>query len=88
MAVAGYAILMQLGKGKRAWQYVWIIPLVYALVGGIEALLAGSLVGLMLVLLNQYRATPFTDNGHFLDSAQCTMLDISECQPGSRSYGH
>ncbi|KAM3081923.1 hypothetical protein ACMFMG_004386 [Clarireedia jacksonii] len=48
MAVAGYAILMQLGKGKRAWQYVWIIPLVYAFVGGIEALLAGSLVGLIL----------------------------------------
>lgn len=45
--VAGWAILMQIGKGKRAWQYVWIIPLVYALIAGVEALMAGSFVGLM-----------------------------------------
>jgi hypothetical protein len=38
---------MQLGKGKSAWQYVWIIPLVYALIAGIEAVLAGSIIGLM-----------------------------------------
>ncbi|APA15088.1 hypothetical protein sscle_14g098580 [Sclerotinia sclerotiorum 1980 UF-70] len=48
MAVAVYATAMQLGKGKNAWQYVWVIPLIYALVAGIEALLAGSLVGLIL----------------------------------------
>ncbi|QSZ29154.1 hypothetical protein DSL72_003665 [Monilinia vaccinii-corymbosi] len=48
MAVAIYAIVMQLGKGKNAWQYVWIIPFVYALIAGIEALLAGSFVGLIL----------------------------------------
>jgi hypothetical protein len=46
-AVAGFAVLMQLGKGKNAWQYVWIIPLVYALVAGIEALMAGSIIGVM-----------------------------------------
>jgi hypothetical protein len=38
---------MQLGKGKSAWQYVWIIPLVYALIAGIEALMAGSIIGVM-----------------------------------------
>ncbi|KAF7944066.1 hypothetical protein EAE96_010476 [Botrytis aclada] len=48
IAVAAWAVAMQLGKGKNAWQYAWIIPLVYALIGGIEALLAGSLVGLIL----------------------------------------
>ncbi|KAF7857197.1 hypothetical protein EAF04_009438 [Stromatinia cepivora] len=48
MAVAVYAIAMQLGKGKNAWQYAWVIPLVYALIAGIEALLAGSFVGLIL----------------------------------------
>ncbi|KAF7888866.1 hypothetical protein EAF00_009166 [Botryotinia globosa] len=48
MAVAAWAVAMQLGKGKNAWQYAWIIPLVYALIAGIEALLAGSLVGLIL----------------------------------------
>lgn len=47
MTVAGFAILMQLGKGKRAWRFVWIIPLVYAALAGIEAVLAGSFVGLM-----------------------------------------
>lgn len=49
MAVAVYAVAMQLGKGKNAWQYAWIIPLVYAFIAGVEALLAGSLVGLMWV---------------------------------------
>ena len=47
MAVAAFAVIMQLGKGKRAWQYVWTIPLLYAAVAGIESLLAGSVVGLM-----------------------------------------
>ena len=55
LTVAAFAVLMQLGKGKRAWQYVWIIPLVYTLIAGVEALLAGSIVGLMSVsLLNVY----------------------------------
>ncbi|KAF5871475.1 uncharacterized protein Bfra_007993 [Botrytis fragariae] len=48
IAAAACAVVMQSGKGKNAWQYAWIIPLVYALVGGITALLAGSLVGLIL----------------------------------------
>lgn len=47
LAVAAFAVLMQLGKGKKAWQYVWAIPLLYILVAGVEALLAGSIVGLM-----------------------------------------
>lgn len=47
LVVAAFAMLMQLGKGKRAWQYVWIIPIFYAVIAGIEALLAGSIVGLM-----------------------------------------
>jgi hypothetical protein len=46
-AVAGFAVLMQLGKGKRAWQYVGIIPLTYALVAGMQALMAGSIIGVM-----------------------------------------
>lgn len=48
LAVAAFAVLMQLGKGKAAWKYVWLIPLVYAVVAGIEALIAGSLLGLIL----------------------------------------
>jgi len=48
VVVAVFAVYMQLGKGMSAWKYVWLIPLVYALVAGVEALLAGSFVGLIL----------------------------------------
>jgi len=48
LAAAAFAVFMQLGKGKSAWKYVWLIPLIYALIAGIEALLAGSFVGLIL----------------------------------------
>ncbi|KAH8671931.1 hypothetical protein BGZ60DRAFT_527369 [Tricladium varicosporioides] len=48
LTVAAWAVLMQLGKGKNAWKYVWAIPMVYILLAGIEALLAGSIVGLIL----------------------------------------
>jgi hypothetical protein len=47
LVAAAYAVCMQFGKGKSAWKYVWIIPLVYFAVAGLEALLAGSFVGLM-----------------------------------------
>jgi hypothetical protein len=46
-AVAGFAVLMQLGKGKKAWKYVWAIPITYAVLAGIEAMMAGSIVGAM-----------------------------------------
>lgn len=51
LTVAAYAVAMQLGKGKKAWQYVWMFPLLFALVGGVEALMAGSFVGLMWVTI-------------------------------------
>ncbi|KAI9807796.1 MAG: hypothetical protein M1825_005101 [Sarcosagium campestre] len=41
-----YAVVMQM----RNWKFVWMIPLAYAVVGGIEAVLAGSVVGLVWVL--------------------------------------
>ena len=50
LVVAAWAVAMQLGKGTNSWKYVWIIPLFYALLAGIEALMAGSIVGLMLVV--------------------------------------
>ncbi len=46
-ATAAFAMLMQIGKGRRAFKWVWIIPIACALIAGIEALLAGSFVGLM-----------------------------------------
>ena len=51
LVAAAYAVCMQLGKGKSAWRFVWIIPIVYFSVAGLEALLAGSFVGLMWVEL-------------------------------------
>jgi hypothetical protein len=47
LVVAAWAVAMQLSKNKKAWKYVWIIPLVYVSIAGIEALVAGTITGLM-----------------------------------------
>jgi hypothetical protein len=47
MVAAAFAVAMQVGKGKKSFQWVWIVPIAYAVIAGIEALLAGSFVGLM-----------------------------------------
>lgn len=49
IVVVVFAVLMQVGKGKKAWKYVWTFPIIYCAIAGVEALLAGSLVGLMSV---------------------------------------
>ncbi|KAI1007760.1 hypothetical protein K3495_g469 [Podosphaera aphanis] len=46
--VAMVGVLMHVGKSDRAWQYAWIIALAQALIVGVEAVLAGSIVGLVL----------------------------------------
>ena len=45
LAASGYAVALQPEKSK--WKILWIVPLVYFLVGGIEAVISGSVVGLM-----------------------------------------
>lgn len=45
--VAMIGVIMQIGKGHRSWQYVWAIPLANIIIGGIEAFLAGSVVGVV-----------------------------------------
>ncbi|KAH6625042.1 hypothetical protein B0J18DRAFT_200303 [Chaetomium sp. MPI-SDFR-AT-0129] len=49
LSAVGVAVLMQ-GGGKRisSWRYLWLVPLVYALIAGFEALIAGTLVGLIV----------------------------------------
>jgi hypothetical protein len=47
LAAAALAVCTHLWKGPSSWKYLWIIPLVYAAVAGVEALLAGSIVGSM-----------------------------------------
>ncbi|KFY19606.1 hypothetical protein V493_07894 [Pseudogymnoascus sp. VKM F-4281 (FW-2241)] len=48
IATATLGVCMQLGKSKKAIKWVWTIPVAYAAIAGIEALLAGSIVGLIL----------------------------------------
>jgi hypothetical protein len=43
VAVALWAVVVQ----WRNWRMLWMVPIVYGFVAGMEALLAGSVVGLM-----------------------------------------
>ncbi|KAK3375030.1 hypothetical protein B0H63DRAFT_526317 [Podospora didyma] len=52
------ALLMQVGRKRSNWKYLWTVPLLYAFVAGVEALIAGSLVG--LIVGASYRAGGFT----------------------------
>lgn len=45
---------MQLGRKKSNWKYLWTVPLLYAFVAGVEAIMAGSVVGLMYVFFASY----------------------------------
>ncbi|KAM7223735.1 hypothetical protein V8F06_000751 [Rhypophila decipiens] len=48
LGAAGTALLMQLGRRKSNWKFLWTVPLLYALVAGVEAIMAGSVVGLVV----------------------------------------
>lgn len=41
------ALLMQIGKSRSNWKYIWTLPLIYAAVAGLEALVAGTVVGVV-----------------------------------------
>lgn len=90
LVVAGWAVAMQLGKTKHAWKYVWIIPLFYALISGIEAVMAGSITGLMSV--HTSCTLYFTVVGSIANfckvSGQFTTPDTSDFRHGYLSYGH
>jgi len=53
LGAAAIALLMQVGRRKSNWKFLWMVPLVYAFVAGVEALMAGSVVGLMSVTSTQ-----------------------------------
>ena len=46
LAASGYAVVVQ----WKNWKLMWLVPIFYLLVGGVEAVLAGSIVGLMYVI--------------------------------------
>ena len=41
IVAAAYACVMQ----YRNWKIIWVVPVIYLLVGGVEALIAGNVVG-------------------------------------------
>ncbi|TID14545.1 integral membrane protein [Venturia nashicola] len=41
LSAAGYAMII----GRKNWKVIWIVPVVYVLIGGTEAVIAGSIVG-------------------------------------------
>ena len=45
LGAAGVALFMQAGKSTARWKYIWILPFIYAFIAGMEAILAGSIVG-------------------------------------------
>ncbi|KAG7290429.1 hypothetical protein NEMBOFW57_000430 [Staphylotrichum longicolle] len=48
LGAVGIAVLMQGGKRMSSWKYLWLVPLIYALIAGFEALIAGTCVGLIV----------------------------------------
>jgi hypothetical protein len=49
MGAAGIALGVQIGKHQPNWKYLWAVPAMYAIVAGLEALFAGSIVGILSV---------------------------------------
>lgn len=41
MTAAGYAVVVQ----YKNWKIIWVVPIIYLLIGGFEALIAGNVVG-------------------------------------------
>ncbi|KAL2271756.1 hypothetical protein VTJ83DRAFT_1127 [Remersonia thermophila] len=48
LGAVGVAVLMHGSKRFSNWKYLWLVPLVYSLIAGFEALIAGTLVGLIV----------------------------------------
>ncbi|ORY69726.1 uncharacterized protein BCR38DRAFT_333831, partial [Pseudomassariella vexata] len=48
LGAASIALFMQIGKGRSTWKYLLAVPVVYAITAGVEALFAGSIVGVIL----------------------------------------
>lgn len=49
LSAAGVALFVQVGKHRSTWKYLWAVPIVYAFTAALEALVAGSVVGVLFV---------------------------------------
>lgn len=54
LGATAVAIVMKIGtpRSKDGWKFGLLVPLPYALLAGLEAMIAGSVVGVMSVALN------------------------------------
>lgn len=48
-AAIGIALIVQIGKKKTNWKYLWTVPIIYSAIAAVEALVAGSVTGAMFV---------------------------------------
>lgn len=53
-AVIGIALFVQIGRRRTNWKYLWTIPIIYSVIAGLEALIAGSVTGAMSVFFFFY----------------------------------
>lgn len=49
-AAIGIALIVQIGKKKTNWKYLWTVPIIYSAIAAVEALVAGSVTGAMCVV--------------------------------------
>ncbi|PNP37515.1 hypothetical protein TGAM01_v201159 [Trichoderma gamsii] len=58
---AVFIALFTHGWKKSSWKYLWLTPIIYLGVAGLEALLSGTIVGVMSVLKGMYKAEMCAD---------------------------
>lgn len=70
-AAVGIALIVQIGKKKTNWKYLWTVPIIYSAIAAVEALVAGSVTGAMCVVplvslvdLSNYHGHLLTPNSH------------------------
>ncbi|KAK9795684.1 hypothetical protein SCARD494_04655 [Seiridium cardinale] len=47
MGSAAIALGVQVGKHRSTWKYLWAVPAIYAITAALEAVVAGSIVGVL-----------------------------------------
>lgn len=82
LVVAAWACIVQ----WRNWKLIWMGLILYAIIGGLEGLIAGSVVGGLYVNI-LHDCSRCTRANVYADSGACTRLDISRCLLGYRLFG-
>lgn len=84
-AAIGIALIVQIGKKKTNWKYLWTVPIIYSAIAAVEALVAGSVTGAMSVVPPCHTATPPTFCGQLLITTFSTQ---GWCHLQSRGVVH